>query len=176
MSNNTVPSEETNRARILDLYRHIGDRVSELTTIHAERLHCGRGCCDCCIDDVTVSDIEAINIRSSYPDMLATTAPHPVGACAFLDNKGQCRIYDARPYVCRTQGLPLHWIVELDDETFAAMRDICPINDHGTPVEQLAENDCWIIGPIEEELSRLQFETPGGRMERVKLREIFNHT
>ena len=37
----------------------------------------------------------------------------PEGACAFLDGEGGCRVYPDRPYVCRTQGLPLRWIAIL---------------------------------------------------------------
>jgi hypothetical protein len=30
-----------------------------------------------------------------------------VGRCAFLDDDGACTVYDARPFLCRTHGLPL---------------------------------------------------------------------
>ena len=52
------------------------------------------------------------------------------------------------------------------------MRDICPDNDIGTPVEELAESECWIIGPFEEELVKLQYESYGD-MARERLRDLF---
>ena len=162
------------RARLRELYSSIDKRAGELSVVHAGRLRCGAGCCDCCVDDITVFTVEADNIRSLHRDLLATGTPHPAGACAFLDNNGECRIYDARPYVCRTQGLPLHWIEEADDGTTVAMRDICPGNDDGIPVEELDESDCWIIGPAEEELAKLHYKSSGGKMVRCGLRDLFS--
>jgi hypothetical protein len=158
------------------LYRMVDSRASDLAGIHGGRLRCARGCCDCCVDDISVNEAEAHNIRARYPDLLAAGAPNKKGSCAFLDEAGACRIYDARPYVCRTQGLPLHWVEELDDGTMVAMRDICPLNDAGTPVENLDENDCWIIGPVEAVLARLQQAVSGGKMVRISLRDLFSGT
>ena len=90
--------------------------------------------------------------------------------CAFLDAEGACRIYADRPYVCRTQGLPLRWIEEDFDETIE-YRDICPLNAAGEPVEDLEAADCWTIGPFEEELSMIQAGT--GDSARVPLRDLF---
>jgi Fe-S-cluster containining protein len=154
------------------LYDRIDARVNHLSIIHIDRLHCGPGCSDCCIDGITVNEVEALNIRHHYSDLLSKTSPHPEGACAFLANDHTCRIYDKRPYVCRTQGLPLHWIEERDGKTIA-FRDICPHNDNGIPVEQLPEDQCWKIGPVEEELARLQNILTSGIIKRVKLRDLF---
>ncbi|MBK7707050.1 MAG: hypothetical protein IPJ30_15135 [Acidobacteria bacterium] len=55
--------------------------------------------------------------------------PHTRGACAFLDQDA-CRIYPDRPYVHRTQGLPLRWIEDDLEEAFK-YRDICPLNEAG---------------------------------------------
>ena len=94
--------------------------------------------------------------------------------CAFLDNEGACRIYEDRPYVCRTQGLPLRWIDEISDFEFVELRDICPLNDEGTPIEELDESECWTIGPIEERLAKLQLMFGEGVMTRISLRSLFN--
>jgi hypothetical protein len=147
--------------------------VDRLSIIHASRLHCQKSCTDCCIDDLTVFEIEALNIQKFNKTLLKTGIPHVKGMCAFLDDEGACRIYEQRPYVCRTQGLPLHWIEERENGSMVAMRDICPINDPGTPVESLPEDVCWKIGPFEEQLARLQLSLDKGEMRRVKLRDLF---
>jgi uncharacterized protein len=154
------------------LYREIDGHIARLAKIHAGRMRCRPGCADCCVDDISVNEAEALNIRRSFTDLLYKELPHPEGACAFLSGDKTCRIYPMRPYVCRTQGLPLHWIEEHDGKT-TAMRDICPLNEHGTPVEELPENECWRIGPVEEELALLQNKISNGTMRRVKLRELF---
>ena len=84
-------------------------------------------------DQITVFEVEAEVIRRHHADLLAEGEPHAEGACAFLDGEGACRIYEHRPYVCRTQGLPLRWLEELDGET-VELRDICPLNDEDDPI------------------------------------------
>jgi len=155
------------------LYRRIDERVRALFRKHGARLHCALGCASCCIDDITVFEIEALNIVTHYAQLLSHELPHPKGACAFLDAQGACRIYDRRPYVCRTQGLPLRWIEETLEEGLVEMRDICPLNEEGQPIEELPAEDCWEIGPAEETLAALQYRLNNGRMRRIPLRSLF---
>lgn len=139
---------------------------------HAARLQCRRGCAGCCVDELTVFEVEAERIRARAPEVLRE-APHPPGACAFLDAAGACRIYAHRPYVCRTQGLPLRWV---DFEAPAGpveRRDVCPLNEAGPPLETLAPADCWELGPTEARLAALQAERDGGALRRVRLRDLF---
>lgn len=154
-------------------YTDIDHQVFRLVQAHSKRIKCRKGCSGCCIDDITVFEVEAQNIRHYYGTLLENVAPHDMGTCAFLDAHDACRIYKHRPYVCRTQGLPLHWIEERENGSMVAMRDICPINDPGTPVEELPEEQCWKIGPFEEQLARLQLSIDKGEMRRVKLRDLF---
>ncbi len=158
---------------LCSLYDQIDREANRLAAVHAGRLHCRPGCVDCCIDGISINEVEALNIRHFFGDVVNKGTPHPDGACAFLDRSNKCRIYDQRPYVCRTQGLPLHWIEERDGKT-VALRDICRLNDQGKPIEQLPENECWEIGPIEEELAKLQIAYNKGLMKRVQLRELFH--
>jgi Fe-S-cluster containining protein len=153
-------------------YRDIERQTAHLEIVHAARLNCRRGCSACCVDDITVFEVEAENIRRKYPDLLENDLPHEAGKCAFLNEEGACRIYDARPYVCRTQGLPLRWLEEIEDDIYE-LRDICPLNDAGEAVEELNEDDCWTIGEAEAELSEMQFKKDGGEMRRVRLRDLF---
>lgn len=150
------------------LHDEVDARAKELAQWHAQRLQCRRGCFDCCVDDISVFEIEADRIRAHAPDVLAS-APHVEGRCAFLGSEGECRVYAVRPYVCRTQGLPLRW---LDHEAQAEYRDICPKNDEGEAIEELLEDECWTLGEVEERLAQLQTERYG-TLRRVKLRELF---
>ena len=129
----------------------------------------------CCVDDLTVFEVEAANIRQAHQDLLETATPHATGACAFLDHEGACRIYENRPYVCRTQGLPLRWLDEDASGEFIEFRDICPLNDEGDvePIEDLPADECWSIGPVEERLAKLQLEFGNEKLTRVPLRGLF---
>lgn len=155
------------------LYGEVDHRASQIASGHGERLQCRRGCSQCCVDDLTVFEIEAENIRLTHAALLVQQEPHPQGACAFLDADGGCRIYADRPYVCRTQGLPLRWIDEGHDGELVELRDICPLNDEGTPIVELAHDECWTIGPVEERLASLQHQFGFGQMTRVPLRSLF---
>ncbi|MDQ3280369.1 MAG: YkgJ family cysteine cluster protein [Acidobacteriota bacterium] len=148
------------------LHDEIDARAKALAEAHRERMQCRRGCFGCCVDDITVFEVEAERIRSGAAELLRNGTPHPPGRCAFLGSEGQCRIYELRPYVCRTQGLPLRWI---DEDAEAEYRDICELNDDpSAPMEMLEPEQCWSIGEFEERLARMN-EGRG----RVGLRELF---
>lgn len=138
---------------------------------HRNALQCRRGCHDCCVDDLTVFDLEAEAIRRAYPEVLQD-APHPPGRCAFLSPEGACRVYDARPYVCRTQGLPLRWL-DFEDPEPVERRDICPKNIAVGPLAVLPPEHCWSLGPVEERLRTAQHAVDGGIGRRVALRDLF---
>lgn len=156
------------------LYADVGREAARLETVHAERLRCRRGCADCCVDRITVFEVEAQRIRHGHAGLLANGRPAPEGRCAFLDEDGACRIYDDRPYVCRTQGLPLRWLEQADDGTTVEYRDICPLNEQGPALERLPVEDCWTIGDFEGRLAELQRVAGDGTMRRVALRSLFS--
>lgn len=166
----------------------VEEAAAPVARANAARLQCRPGCADCCVDGLTVFAIEAAEIVAHHASVLEEE-PHPPGGCAFLDGAKRCRIYEHRPYVCRTQGLPLRWLEE-DEETEEVYeaRDICPLNaspDEGagasenanprpgpellTPLEELPPEECWSIGPFEERLAREQNDGV-----RVALRSLFD--
>ena len=165
---------DNSTAALQKLHERIDARAGELTLRHAQRLRCERGCNACCVDDLTVFPIEAERIRTSHEGLLWNEAPHPPGACAFLGNTGECRIYADRPYVCRTQGLPLRWFAEDDSGEICENRDICPINAEGPALGELPEEACWLIGPVELELAELQAKIRDPHEDRIALRSLFD--
>lgn len=163
--------------RLEALHREVDILADELSDSLGPRLVCRRGCSGCCTDDLTVLEIEAVLISSRCAELLAESPPAPAGRCAFLDDQGACRIYAWRPYVCRTQGLPLRWFE--DEESLAEARDICPLNrevmaEMGEDPAQLDPSDCWTIGKWEGRLASLQAEATGRfALVRVPLRSLF---
>lgn len=160
-------------SELVKLHRAIDLMVEQLIRVHGARLRCGPGCTDCCVDGITVFEVEAERIRREATPVLKARSPAPPGRCAFLDDSGACRIYPQRPYVCRTQGLPLRWIDEDDEVGLVERRDICALNEPGPSVVELPPDQCWSIGPVEERLARLQTEHGQGRLRRVALRDLF---
>lgn len=168
------PDSESIREDLRKLHQDVDREAVTVAAAHGTRLQCRLGCSSCCVDEITVFEVEAQRILEAHADWLAEAEPHPPGACAFLDDQGACRIYDERPYVCRTQGLPLRWIDEDEGGAFVERRDICPLNDEsGPPIEELHPEACWTIGPIEAQLATLQARLGGRDLRRIALRDLF---
>ncbi|MEZ4225763.1 MAG: YkgJ family cysteine cluster protein [Polyangiaceae bacterium] len=159
-------------AACAEFHREVDEQVAPLATFHGRRLQCRRGCYDCCSDDLTVLEVEAELIRTRHEALLREQEAGPVGGCAFLDADGGCRIYADRPYVCRTQGLPLRFYDEDDAGEIHEHRDICPKNLPGLPLANLDEARCLLLGPSELRLVSLQMQG-FSRMRRVALRDLF---
>lgn len=155
------------------LHDDVDRRVEALRSEHEDRLRCRRGCASCCIDGLSVSQIEAEHIRRTHPTLLAEATPHSEGACAFLAADDTCRIYPDRPYVCRTQGLPLRWIDEDRNLEIHEHRDICELNLAGPPLGDLAAEACWLLGPTELAIDRIERSWHPGPQLRIRLRDLF---
>lgn len=154
-------------------YREVDAAVTALEEQHRERLACKRGCADCCVDELTVFEVEAENIRRRHETLLQGGLAHPPGACAFLDEDGACRIYADRPYVCRTQGLPLRWTDEDEHGAPVEYRDICTLNEDGPLITDLKPQACWTLGPYEMRLQLMQAAQGDDDLQRVSLRDLF---
>lgn len=173
----SADSTEAVLAALDDLHREIDRDVSRLTKIHAARLQCRRGCSACCLDDLSVTRIEAEKIRRAHGSLLRSEEPHPRGACAFLDRDGACRIYADRPTICRSQGLPLRILFENESTEIEEGRDICSLNlPGGPPLDELDEEACWLVGPQELRVLQLDEQAFGDDEEqnqRIALRDLF---
>ena len=163
------------------LHTIVDELVSPVVVAHGSRLRCRSGCHACCSDGLSVFAVEAAVIERHHRALLDEEAPHAQGGCAFLDTAGACRIYEHRPYVCRTQGLPLRWLERDEDGAPVEARDICPLNvDGGPALEELTAEECWTLGPFEERLGARQAALDGangegsdGEAQRVPLRSLF---
>lgn len=161
------------RSPIERLHVALDQAVAPLVEAHAARLQCRLGCAQCCVDELTVFEVEAEVIRREHAELLSDGEPHAEGACAMLGPQGECRIYAHRPYVCRTQGLPLRWLDEAADGQVVELRDICPLNESPEPLEAVPAELCWTLGPAEGRLAELERGRGGGALVRVALRELF---
>ena len=156
------------------LHARVDAEATSLAANQGSRITCHRGCQPCCQDDLSVFVIEADLIEAGAKTLLEVEKPHPPGACVFLDGDGACRIYSLRPFVCRTQGLPLRWFEEDDQGEISEQRSICHLNEPGPGLKSLPETDFWLLGPTELEIGRLQalHGAPGARR---KLRNLFRN-
>lgn len=117
-----VPAEN-----ILRAYRQlIADIDAMIDTLTGSRfqavMKCGPGCSGCCMR-FSVLPLEAA-VVSGILGTRRTTAGNDREKCLLLADD-LCQVYEVRPVICRTQGLPLGYI---DEEAGTIEVSVCPLN------------------------------------------------
>lgn len=115
----------------------------QLTKTTKLNMHCKSGCSKCCYVDLSIFEIEKSNIiswfkRQSTEEKIQLKKlwnkplnsqlnfnNEEVKSCAFLNNE-MCTIYEARPLICRTQGIALMYTHLSNNKKYV---DICPLNE-----------------------------------------------
>ena len=98
-------------SRLAELTAKIDGFFARVEARYGDDMQCQTGCSDCCHVRLSITNVEADSIR-------ADVATWPIGQrraladdrgdrCAALDDRGRCRIYAARPVVCRSHGVPI---------------------------------------------------------------------
>jgi hypothetical protein len=101
--------------RYTDVANKVDAFFERVAARHTRDMQCNSGCSDCCAVRLTVTGVEAQAIRdfvagwssSRRATLAANVAAAPAGRCAALDPGGRCLVYDARPLVCRSHGVPI---------------------------------------------------------------------
>ncbi|MBN2804847.1 MAG: YkgJ family cysteine cluster protein [Deltaproteobacteria bacterium] len=94
-----------------------------------DQVLCTAGCSACCESGISIVIIEAVAMGKELgisEDRIQLQAGQAsiIGEgskCSFLDEKGYCKVYVARPLICRTHGMPL---LNIEDETV----NVCELN------------------------------------------------
>lgn len=113
---------------LLELRRKVDDFYHRIAGQHARSMACRRGCDACCKVDLSVFPVEAEPIRQALTDLpedlrkAVAQRRESQEHCLFLVG-GECVVYDERPLICRSQGLPL----QLEDYS----RTACELNFQG---------------------------------------------
>lgn len=110
------------------------DRLSRgVESAFGDQLACRKGCSSCC-RHLSLFWVEGAALALSLRELPEEEAAHlrsrarrssPEDPCPLLQ-AGLCRLYPARPIICRTQGLPL--LSKVDEKTRI---DFCPKNFRG---------------------------------------------
>ena len=118
----------------LDNYNQLVARIDALCeTIQAslrEQITCSEGCSSCCTA-ITIFPVEAAALRAALnklPEQEADNIRRHISThgnserCPILLNH-RCLLYQARPIICRTHGLPIIYT-----ESDQRKSDCCPLN------------------------------------------------
>ena len=127
---------------------------ARVTAQHAAAFACQPGCSSCCYQHLSVLPVEFARLAAAVGaldeearEALAARLQDVPGRgrddprCPLLDDEGACRVYAARPLICRTHGLPIQLPdpvqrpgpTSAPDPTSAPRRDVCPLNFTGSP-------------------------------------------
>jgi Fe-S-cluster containining protein len=126
---------EAAAAALVTLRRRVDDHFAAAQARSPDAMRCGPGCDRCCHVRISVFAIEADRIAARLraiaqedPELrervrVQANDPALADRCALLVD-GRCAVYDERPMICRSHGVP----VRTEGETTC-----CPLNFAGTP-------------------------------------------
>jgi len=125
------------------------DFFARVQAEHGGRMRCGSGCTDCCHQDLSLLAVEALAVRVALDELdrplqerIIKQAASP---CALLVD-GLCAIYDNRPLICRTHGLPIRYA---DSEQGPSLPVVCALNFmKGQPPQDAVLNGTLLLAGL----------------------------
>ncbi len=113
--------------KYLSAYKKICDnidlKISKILSFYKNDILCAKGCSSCCME-ITLLPVEFFSIKYEFDkryslknlsnnyDIFTSRNESNKKECIFLKNS-ICMIYESRPVICRTQGLPLLYYSDL---------------------------------------------------------------
>ncbi len=139
------PTQQELSGVLVQLRRRVGAHFEAAVARTPAAFACRAGCESCCHQRFGVFEVEAAPMRRALAELALrdptrrqrvrdqADAPEHADRCALLVD-GRCAIYEARPMICRTHGLPI--LVRRDeddgasgpDEVGSDRVDHCPLN------------------------------------------------
>jgi Fe-S-cluster containining protein len=122
---------------------------------HTEHMACRSGCSMCCHQTLTLFPVEIAMVLTAVDELgddaqahLATRLGDASTTCPLLKDD-RCTIYESRPTICRSHGLPIQY----KDDAGVAQRDTCPLNFAGIlPLSRVPDSDVLDIDRLNEVL------------------------
>jgi uncharacterized protein len=112
----------------MELMREVDAVVRHLEGLHRAHLRCRPGCCACCtLSSVLALEAAALEMAIARLDekvkKLVRDQRHGEFCPLLVDSL--CAVYQGRPLICRTHGLPIAYV---DYERQAIDVSVCPLN------------------------------------------------
>ena len=114
------------------LLARVSEQCGKIETALSGHMACRKGCSSCCLN-ISLFPVEAVRLRLAFDTLDAdlkavilawSQESTDEGPCPLLDKAGACQLYDHRPVICRTHGLPILF----DDGKGNRRVDFCPEN------------------------------------------------
>ncbi|MGH9752539.1 MAG: YkgJ family cysteine cluster protein, partial [Blastocatellia bacterium] len=142
---------------------------AKLQARYSKHLVCRAGCSGCCHHHLSVFAVEAEEARAAIdalPAPIRARVEEQAGKVIKCEDRGEpvacpllvddrCSIYESRPLICRTQGLPL--LMEAEDGEQEV--DFCPLNfTEAGAIDDLDENHLAPLDVLNLRLALLNLE------------------
>lgn len=137
--------------KYIALRNSIDIESKKLEQIHESQMICSKGCDSCC-ESLTIFPIEYYTIKEEIKKL--NNLPKNklwngiTKSCRFLVN-GECSIYQSRPIICRTQGLPILY-KSMKDEGFEL--SVCKLNFTNSEVSSFNMDNSLYMSPLNSQL------------------------
>ncbi len=164
------PVEELLR-RYRELVAGLDAETERVALLHQERLRCRPGCASCC-GPLSLLAVEAEAVARALAGLVPGVRQQAVLRAARVENlcplldQGLCLIYPSRPFICRTHGLPVGYVLPEEE---AVEVSACPENfDDGYPfgIDELLLLDGWngALAELNDEFCRATGRPARGRV------------
>ncbi len=134
------------------LRTEIDSLCESLEKVHSKQLKCKKGCDLCCMA-ISVFPVEffAIQAELNLESLSGLPVPKDEDQCRFLVNHS-CTIYNSRPVICRTHGLPLLYMSMESDEYELSL---CELNFTDYDFEDFDEENTYPMDRINSQLYQI---------------------
>lgn len=175
--------EGVGMARLGELAAQVDADFEAIRRRQAQRMQCRSGCSACCRARLSVTRVEEAFLRrgldalpdAARADMARQALDLKREMCPALDDGGRCRVYAARPLICRSYGVALRRRREVELVNPPVI-DVCDLNFVDTPLKTLAAKDVFDQTRLEAEVATIDdvycAENGLPRGERVPLAQI----
>jgi len=125
-------------------------------------IECRAGCSDCCRARLSITRVEEAFLRrhlAARPELERAELERRARdetreMCPALDAAGRCQVYEARPLICRSYGVPLRRRGEVRLVN-PPLVDVCDKNFVGTSLKMLSDRDVFEQTSLEAEVSEI---------------------
>jgi Fe-S-cluster containining protein len=125
-------------------------------------IECRAGCSDCCRARLSITRVEEAFLRrhlAALSELERAELARRAGdetreMCPALDPAGHCQVYEARPLICRSFGVPLRRRREVSLVN-PPLVDVCDKNFVGTSLKVLPDEDVFEQTSLEAEVSEI---------------------
>jgi uncharacterized protein len=106
------------------LRKELDEFSEQLIIEHQQHIECKAGCSGCCME-FNILPVEFHALKTEASGILKNIVQQIDSPCPLLAD-GFCQIYSSRPFICRTQGLPLlfmngeNWELSVCELNFAS--------------------------------------------------------